>query len=128
MPATPCGRPAASRWRSSPSWRPLARHPACVGLDLLCYDPDMDDAEHTSGRRLVELVARITGDWAPAPTARGSAGSEPVEQYRDGRHVVDRAAALARVEAHLAHGALVADGRRVVVVAGDRAPRTHCRR
>ena len=40
---------------------PLARHPACVGLDLLCYDVDMDDAEHTSGRRLVELLARVLG-------------------------------------------------------------------
>ena len=32
---------------------PLARHPACVGLDLLCYDVDMDDDAHTSGRALV---------------------------------------------------------------------------
>jgi arginase len=38
---------------------PLARHPACAGLDLLCYDVDMDDAGHTSGRRLVELLARV---------------------------------------------------------------------
>ena len=41
---------------------PLARHPACAGLDLLCYDVDMDDAEHSSGRQLVELLARIAGD------------------------------------------------------------------
>ena len=40
---------------------PLARHPACVGLDLLCYDVDMDDDAHTSGRRLVELLARVLG-------------------------------------------------------------------
>ena len=38
---------------------PLARHPACVGLDLLCYDVDMDDAAHTSGRSLVALLARV---------------------------------------------------------------------
>ena len=54
-----------------------------------------------------------------------SAGSEPVEQDRDGRHVGDRAAALARIEAHLVHGALVADRRRAVVVAGDRSPRAY---
>jgi arginase len=41
--------------------RPLARHPACAGLDLLCYDVDMDDAGHTNGRRLVELLARVVG-------------------------------------------------------------------
>lgn len=40
---------------------PLARHPACAGLDLLCYDVDMDDAGHTSGRRLVGLLARVLG-------------------------------------------------------------------
>ena len=40
---------------------PLARHPACVGLDLLCYDVDMDDEARTSGRRLVELLARVLG-------------------------------------------------------------------
>ena len=40
---------------------PLARHPACVGLDLLCYDVDMDDRAHTSGARLVGLLARVLG-------------------------------------------------------------------
>jgi arginase len=38
---------------------PLARHPACVGLDLLCYDVDMDDAAHMSGRHLVDLLTRV---------------------------------------------------------------------
>ena len=38
---------------------PLARHPACVGLDLLCYDVDMDDRAHTSGAQLVALLARV---------------------------------------------------------------------
>ena len=41
---------------------PLVRHPACVGLNLLCYDVDMDDAAHTSGRRLVELLARVLAE------------------------------------------------------------------
>jgi arginase len=40
---------------------PLARHPACVGIDVLCYDAEMDDAAHTSGRQLVEVLARVLG-------------------------------------------------------------------
>jgi arginase len=39
--------------------RPLALDPACVGLDIVCYDVDLDDAERTSGCRLVEIVQRI---------------------------------------------------------------------
>jgi len=30
-----------------------------VGLDLLCYDVDMDDRAHTSGAQLVALLARV---------------------------------------------------------------------
>jgi arginase len=63
MPATPVRQPGGlSLQELAELARPLVRHPACVGLDLLCYDPELDDAEHTSGRRLVELIAHITGD------------------------------------------------------------------
>ena len=44
---------------------PLVRHPACVGLDLLCYDVDMDDAAHTSGGHLVGLLARVLDGKSP---------------------------------------------------------------
>ncbi len=47
--ARAAGRRALAR-RARRARRPLARHPACVGLDLLCYDVDMDDDAHTSGR------------------------------------------------------------------------------
>jgi arginase len=39
--------------------RPLAVDPACLGIDIVCYDVDMDDDERTSGRRLVEIMRRI---------------------------------------------------------------------
>jgi arginase len=39
--------------------RPLAIDPACVGIDLVCYDPDLDDSARSCGTRLVELVRRI---------------------------------------------------------------------
>jgi arginase len=39
--------------------RPLARHPACAGLSLMCYDVDMDDAERSWARALVELARRV---------------------------------------------------------------------
>ena len=39
--------------------RPLAIDPACVGLDLVCYDVDLDDAERSCGTRLVEVVRQI---------------------------------------------------------------------
>ena len=57
---------------------PLARHPACVGLDLLCYDVDMDDRAHTSGARLVALLARVLD-------------GEPVLQRPDPATVLERA-------------------------------------
>ena len=39
--------------------RPLATDAACVGLDLVCYDVDLDDAARSCGTRLVELVRQI---------------------------------------------------------------------
>ena len=39
--------------------RPLAQDPACAGLNLMCYDVDMDDAERSSARALVELARRL---------------------------------------------------------------------
>ena len=39
--------------------RPLAVDPACLGIDIVCYDVDMDDDERTSGRLLVEIMRRI---------------------------------------------------------------------
>ena len=38
--------------------RPLAQHPACVGLDVLCYDPDMDDPARTGAGAVVDLLRR----------------------------------------------------------------------
>jgi arginase len=62
MPATPAQQPGGlSLDELAELARPLARHPACAGLDLLCYDVDMDDDEHTSGRRLSELLAELAG-------------------------------------------------------------------
>jgi arginase len=63
MPATPVRQDGGlSLDELAALARPLARHPSCAGLDLLCYDPELDDARHTSGRQLVELLARITRD------------------------------------------------------------------
>jgi len=60
MPATPVQQDGGlSLDELAELARPLARHPACVGLNLLCYDPDLDDASRTSGRALVELLARV---------------------------------------------------------------------
>jgi arginase len=39
--------------------RPLAQHPACIGLDLLCYDPDLDDDDRTGAGAVVDLLRRI---------------------------------------------------------------------
>jgi arginase len=63
MPATPVRQAGGlSLEELAELARPLVGHPACVGLDLLCYDPELDDADCTSGRRLVELIAQITSD------------------------------------------------------------------
>ena len=39
--------------------RPLAHHPACVGMDVKCYDPGMDDAERANGRALAGVIGAI---------------------------------------------------------------------
>ena len=63
MPATPVQQDGGlSMDELAELARPLAQHPACLGLDLLCYDAELDDAEHTSGRRLVELLCRVLGE------------------------------------------------------------------
>jgi arginase len=36
--------------------RPLARHPTCAGVDVLCYDPDMDDGDRSGAAAVVELL------------------------------------------------------------------------
>jgi arginase len=38
--------------------RPVVHSGRCAGIDVTCYDPDMDD-DRSSARRLVELMARI---------------------------------------------------------------------
>ena len=60
MPATPVQQDGGlSLDELAELARPLAQHPACVGLNLLCYDVDMDDDRHSSGRDLVALLARV---------------------------------------------------------------------
>jgi arginase len=44
--------------------RPLAQHPACAGLNLMCYDVEMDDAGRSSARVLVELARRLVSTSA----------------------------------------------------------------
>ena len=39
--------------------RPLVHHPACVGMDVKCYDPGMDDPERANGRALVRVIGAI---------------------------------------------------------------------
>ena len=39
--------------------RPLALDSACVGIDIVCYDVDLDDSERTCGNRVVEIMRRI---------------------------------------------------------------------
>jgi hypothetical protein len=39
--------------------RPLATDPACVGIDIVCYDVDLDDAQRTCGNRVVEIMQRL---------------------------------------------------------------------
>jgi arginase len=39
--------------------RPLAMDSACVGIDIVCYDVDLDDAQRTCGNRVVEIMQRI---------------------------------------------------------------------
>ncbi len=58
--------------------RPLARHPACAGLSLQCYDPDLDDPPQRGAARVVDLLARVIGrgdrtatSRTPRPATRG---------------------------------------------------------
>jgi hypothetical protein len=39
--------------------RPLAQDRACAGLNLMCYDVDMDDAERSCARALVDMARRL---------------------------------------------------------------------
>jgi arginase len=39
--------------------RPLAMDSACVGIDIVCYDVDLDDTQRTCGARVVEIMQRI---------------------------------------------------------------------
>jgi arginase len=39
--------------------RPLAMDSACVGIDIVCYDVDLDDSQRTCGQRVVEIMQRI---------------------------------------------------------------------
>jgi arginase len=58
--ATPVKQPGGlDRDQLAELCRPLAQHPACIGLDLLCYDPDMDDERRTGAVAAVELLRRI---------------------------------------------------------------------
>jgi arginase len=62
MPATPVQQDGGlSLGELAELAEPLVRHPACAGLDLLCYDPELDDAAHSSGKALVDLLARVLG-------------------------------------------------------------------
>jgi len=38
--------------------RPLVRTEAMIGLSLACYNPDLDDADFTSGKIAVDILAR----------------------------------------------------------------------
>jgi arginase len=49
--------------------RPLATDSACVGIDIVCYDVDLDDAQRTCGTRVVEIMQRILAPEGDALTA-----------------------------------------------------------
>jgi arginase len=60
FPSTPVKQPGGLDVEELVSLaRPLAQHPACAGLNLMCYDVEMDDAERSSARALVELARRL---------------------------------------------------------------------
>lgn len=42
--------------------RPLARHSACVGMNLTIYDPHLDDREFSCGRLLVKFLGDVLVD------------------------------------------------------------------
>ncbi len=41
---------------------PLARHPACAGLDLLCYDAAMDDEAGSGAETVVSVLERLLAE------------------------------------------------------------------
>jgi arginase len=47
---------------------PLVQHPKALGLELTIYDPALDDAERSCGKRLVNLLERVL---APVTSRRG---------------------------------------------------------
>ena len=58
FPATPVKQPGGLSARELIELaRPLAQHPACLGVSLLCYDVDMDDPESTGARTVVGVLA-----------------------------------------------------------------------
>jgi arginase len=63
FPATPVKQPDGLELDELVSLcRPLAQHPACAGVDLLCYDPDMDDEGRTGARTVVDLLRRTLAE------------------------------------------------------------------
>ncbi len=62
FPATPVKQPGGLSARELIELaRPLAQHPACLGVSLLCYDVEMDDAESTGARTVVGVLAGAIG-------------------------------------------------------------------
>jgi arginase len=58
--ATPVKQPGGlDRDELAELCRPLAQHPGCIGLDLLCYDPDLDDDDRTGAGAVVDVLRRI---------------------------------------------------------------------
>jgi arginase len=67
FPATPVKQPGGLALAELVALcRPLAQHPACARLDLLCYDPDMDDADRTGARTAVDLLRGVLTESAGA--------------------------------------------------------------
>ena len=65
FPSTPVKQPGGLEFEELVALaRPLAQDPACAGLNLMCYDVDMDDAERSSARALVELARRLVATSA----------------------------------------------------------------
>ncbi len=62
FPATPVKQPGGLSARELIELaRPLAQHPACIGVSVLCYDVDMDDAESSGARTVVGVLAGTVG-------------------------------------------------------------------
>jgi arginase len=62
FPATPVKQPGGLSARELIELaRPLAQHPACLGVSVLCYDVDMDDAESNGARTVVGVLAGTVG-------------------------------------------------------------------